>query len=56
MVQLVINASDLATKLTDAKEKLVIIDFFARWCNLCKPIAPFVEKIANKYPDVKRLC
>ncbi|XP_025195687.1 thioredoxin-2-like [Melanaphis sacchari] len=55
MVQLVTDAADLATKLTDAKEKLVIIDFFAKWCGPCKLMGPFIEELANEYPDVVML-
>jgi thioredoxin 1 len=55
MVQLISDAADLATKLTDAKEKLVIIDFFAKWCGPCKLMGPFIEELANEYPDVVML-
>jgi thioredoxin 1 len=55
MVQLVTDAVDLETKFTDVEEKLVIVDFFAKRCGPRKLMSPFIEELANEYPDEVKL-
>ncbi|KAL0100322.1 hypothetical protein PUN28_019587 [Cardiocondyla obscurior] len=51
-VTLIQNSDDLKSKLKDAGNKLVVIDFFAVWCGPCKMIGPQVEDLSKEMEDV----
>jgi len=51
-VQAVSADAQLPPILQAAGDKLVMIDFYADWCGPCQRIAPFVEELSGRYPDV----
>lgn len=50
--QIVLDRNCLIEKLQEAGEKLVLIDFYADWCEPCKLISPKLEEYATEYPDI----
>lgn len=39
------------TELTNAGAKLVVVDFFATWCQPCVNVSPFVDQLSQNYPN-----
>ncbi len=51
-IPIVENTRELESKLSDAGKKLVVIKFFATWCNACKMIAHKVDEMNEEFPNV----
>ena len=44
------SAAQLAPFYVD--KKLVVISFWAEWCDSCKPMRSVLEQLARQFPDV----
>ncbi|CAL4092940.1 unnamed protein product, partial [Meganyctiphanes norvegica] len=52
MVHKVTGKDDFADQMKSAGGKLVVVDFFADWCEPCKMIAPKLEAMDSEMSDV----
>ncbi|XP_062905065.1 uncharacterized protein LOC134347015 [Mobula hypostoma] len=46
------SQGDFTTKLQEGGDKLVVVDFFATWCQPCKMIKPKFAEFSEKYTDM----
>jgi thioredoxin 1 len=37
--------------LKDIKKDIIVVDFYAEWCNPCKMLSPIMEELATEYKD-----
>ena len=47
-----ITTNEFENEVLNAKGT-VLVDFFATWCGPCKMIAPHLDELAAKNPDIK---
>eukprot|EP00072_Mus_musculus_P055811 XP_006538264.1 PREDICTED: thioredoxin domain-containing protein 8 isoform X1 [Mus musculus] len=52
MVKRIKNMSELKELFSDAGNKLVVVEFSAKWCGPCKTIAPVFQAMSLKYQNV----
>lgn len=48
-----INSEEYKEKINSSNEKIVIMEFFATWCNPCKMLSPVLEEFAKKSDKVE---
>ncbi|XP_021017031.1 thioredoxin domain-containing protein 8 isoform X2 [Mus caroli] len=52
MVKRIKNVSELKELFSNAGNKLVVVEFSAKWCGPCKTIAPVFQAMSLKYQNV----
>lgn len=51
-VQHVESLADYKSAITKAGDRTVVVRFYAKWCKICRSIAPAFYKLARLNPDV----
>ncbi|KXZ48675.1 hypothetical protein GPECTOR_26g578 [Gonium pectorale] len=46
------SIQELVDALSDAGDRLVIVEFYAQWCNACRALFPKICRIMAENPDV----
>lgn len=49
------STQEFLDALSNAGEKLVVVEFFATWCGSCKALYPKLCQLADEHPDIEFL-
>lgn len=49
----IIKTEEYRELIKSSTDKIIIIEFFATWCNPCKMVAPVLEELVNKSDKVE---
>lgn len=52
MDNLIQGTSDNFKELVDTQDKVILVDFYAEWCNPCRHLSPVLDRVAEKYENV----